>query len=94
MNITITSPPGSSVWGNSLAESITGLIKTHGDVSNKNILEIGGGTLFSAKTLVENYGAASVTIVDPALPDGSVDKRIKIRKEYFDAETCFDRNLT
>ena len=90
----ITSPPGASEWGNTLAQkSIDGLLRTYGDLNGKHILEIGAGTLFTAETLIDSYGAASVTIIDPALHDKPSNSRITIIRQYFNSDTKFDRSF-
>ena len=86
----ITSPPGASDWGNVLAgKSLSGLQKTYGDLQGKRILEIGGGTLYSAEFLVQQCRAAHVTVVDPALKQVSRDPRVTIVSDYYSAEMRF-----
>ena len=90
----ITSPPGASEWGNKLAQkSIDGLLRTYGNLHGKHILEIGAGTLFTAETLIDSYGAASVTIVDPALHDRPSSSRITVIRKYFNSNIKFDRSF-
>lgn len=91
----ITSPPGASEWGNTLAEkSIAGLIATYGDVKGKRILEVGGGTLYSAQMLVNVHGAQHVTVIDPALGElQSNDERISLRAEYLTPATQFGEDF-
>jgi 2-polyprenyl-3-methyl-5-hydroxy-6-metoxy-1,4-benzoquinol methylase len=90
----ITSPPGASEWGNELArKSISGLLKTYGSIEGKHILEIGGGTLFSAETMINEYGAASVTLIDPAVKDTPTTDKITVKREYFNNNTQLDRDF-
>lgn len=87
----ITSPPGASDWGNALAmKSINGLLATLGSVEGLKVLEVGGGTLWSAERLISDFGARSVTIIDPALKGlEAKDQRITIRPEYLTPDTIF-----
>ena len=62
-------------------------------MNGKHILEIGAGTLFTAETLIDSYGAASVTIIDPALHDKPSNSRITIIRQYFNSDTKFDRSF-
>lgn len=90
----ITSPPGASDWGNKLARySISGLIDTYGSIEGKNILEVGGGTLYSADTMIREFGAAHVTLVDPAVAETQSTDRIEVRREYFGKETVIERDI-
>jgi len=84
----ITSPPGASEWGNILAKkSLDGLVQLYGSLAGLDVLEIGGGTLYSAEQMVGALGAASVTLVDPAVVTASPDARITVRREYFSRTT-------
>lgn len=84
----ITSPPGASEWGNILAKkSLDGLARLYGPLSGCDVLEVGGGTLYSAEQMVGSMGAATVTLVDPAVATSSPDSRITVRREYFSRTT-------
>lgn len=84
----ITSPPGSSEWGNALAmKSIQGLIDTYGPIEGKRVLEVGGGTLFSAETMISEFGARSVLLVDPAATGEPSTDRIRVVRSYFGPDT-------
>ncbi|MDB2548532.1 class I SAM-dependent methyltransferase [Paracoccaceae bacterium] len=85
----ITSPPGYSPWGNELAmKSVQGLLDTFGDLKNKKILEIGGGTSWVAEVLITQLGASHVTVIDPALPENKdVHPNIDLISEYLTEDT-------
>jgi len=86
-----TSPPGSSDWGNALAEqSLTGLQTVAGGLDGLSVMEVGGGTLYCAEAMVERFGAESVTLVDPSIKEKSRIDRITLRREYFSTETVID----
>lgn len=88
----ITSPPGSSRWGNVLAKkSIDGLLALHPGIDGQDVLELGGGTTYSARYLVENAGARHVTIIDPAVHDDPSLSEIEVRREYFGPGMTLDR---
>lgn len=90
----ITSPPGASDWGNELArKSISGLIDTYGAIDGKHVLEVGGGTLYSAEIMISEFGAASVTIVDPAATQTTSSKNITVIREYFGQKTKLDQDF-
>ncbi|MEQ8830143.1 MAG: class I SAM-dependent methyltransferase [Alphaproteobacteria bacterium] len=90
----ITSPPGASDWGNELArKSIQGLIDTYGSIEGKRILEVGGGTLYSAETMISEFGAESVLLVDPAVVDEPSTDKITVIRDYFGADTPIDRPI-
>ena len=87
-----TSPPGSSEWGNRLAQrSLDGLLKTFGDVGGLDILELGGGTLYCARHMIENLGANSVKVVDPAVKDRPDVDGLEVMRAYFSEETALTR---
>ena len=90
----ITTPPGASQYGNRLAGfSLDGLSKLCGDISGLDVLELGGGTLYSAQYLIDQLGAASVTLVDPALHTPSDRDDIRVRREYFGDDTVVQRSF-
>jgi hypothetical protein len=90
----ITSPPGASDWGNTLAQySIDGLKKLYGDLNGVNIVEIGGGTLYSAEYMIEKMGAKSVTIVDPSVKENSNLENLRVVRKYFDNNIKIDRPI-
>lgn len=88
----ITSPPGSSDWGIRLAhQSLDGMRKLCGDISGIDVLELGGGTLYSARHMVEAMGAASVTLIDPAARQQPAGSRISVQRTYFTEDTPVER---
>ncbi len=89
-----TSPPGSSDWGNALAaRSLGGLSNLAGRLDGLDVLEIGGGTLYSARHMLDRMGARTVTLVDPAARDDGADPRVRIVRSYFSAETDLGRRF-
>lgn len=89
-----TSPPGSSAWGNTLAQkSLDGVRALCGDISGLDVLEIGGGTLYCARRMIRDMGAASITLVDPAAAAAPGDEPIDIRRQYFDEQTDIGRRF-
>ncbi|MBF0560390.1 MAG: class I SAM-dependent methyltransferase [Nitrospirae bacterium] len=80
----ITAPPGLSTWANRLGEEKLAFIKKacHGR-RNKVYLEIGAGSLYIAKRIIQDAEAAKYIVVDPAISDESEDARIHIIKDYF-----------
>jgi len=81
----ITVPPGTSEWANRLGqENIDFVISNYGTLSGKSILEIGAGSLYIAKKIVNDYGAAQYQVVDPAVREISDDARIQVIRDYFD----------
>lgn len=87
-----TSPPGSSAWGNALAEkSLQGLVETVSDLDGLDVMEIGGGTLYCARQMLERMGARTVTLVDPSTKDIPDDARLQVRREYFTDDTAVER---
>jgi SAM-dependent methyltransferase len=88
----ITSPPGSSDWGNRLAQkSLDGVNALCGSIAGLDVLELGGGTLYSAQYMVGAMGAASVTVVDPAIAVQPDDRRIRVCRVYFQEDTPVER---
>jgi 2-polyprenyl-3-methyl-5-hydroxy-6-metoxy-1,4-benzoquinol methylase len=89
-----TSPPGSSEWGNKLAElSLQGVKTLCGDISGLDALEVGGGTLYNAKFMIEQMHARSVTLVDPAVRDDSPSEQIHIHRDYLTEDTDLGRTF-
>lgn len=89
-----TSPPGSSDWGNRLAElSLQGVRTLCGDISGLDALEVGGGTLYNAKFMIEQMHARSVTLVDPAVHAGSPSAQIHIHRDYLTENTDLGRTF-
>ncbi len=89
-----TSPPGSSEWGNHLAQlSLDGVRRTCGDISGLDVLEVGGGTLYNAQYYIHEMGAASVSLVDPAVQEKPDNDQITVYRQYFTAETDLGRKF-
>lgn len=86
-----TSPPGSSAWGNALAEkSLTALAALVGRLDGHEVVEIGGGTLYCARQMLERMGARSVTLIDPSVRYEPDTDRLRVRREYFTEQTPVD----
>lgn len=89
----ITKPPGASKWADSLGEYYFEVIKKFiPSIKNKNVLEIGGGSLYIGKKLL-NAGVSEYIAIDPSIREISDDKRIKIRREYFVQETEVEEKI-
>jgi 2-polyprenyl-3-methyl-5-hydroxy-6-metoxy-1,4-benzoquinol methylase len=89
-----TSPPGSSEWGNHLAKlSLDGIAQTCGDIAGLSVLEIGGGTLYNARHYINEMGASSVTLVDPAVQEQPAENKITVRREYFTEEVDLEEKF-
>lgn len=93
----ITSPPGSSDWGNELAQrSLNGLEKLYFEscgsgIAGLDVLELGGGTTYCSQYLIEKMDAASVTLVDPAVRENADHPNLHVRREYFTDETVLEK---
>jgi hypothetical protein len=80
----ITTPPGLSTWGSRLGDFyFEKLISTIKDLTGKTILEIGAGTLYIAKRVLDELHASSYIACDPALRADNNDARIEICNDYF-----------
>jgi len=80
----ITSPPGSSSWGDRLGEwYLEVLARRLGSLAGQRVVEIGSGTLYVAERLVERLGAARVTACDPALRQTPRSPAIAVERAYF-----------
>lgn len=80
----ITSPPGTSDWGNQLGDMyFEHLARTVGSLNGKTVLEIGSGTLHIAKRVVSELGARKLIACDPALKSEDSTKSIEVAREYF-----------
>jgi hypothetical protein len=87
-----TQPPGSSAWGDNLAKrSLDGLAETTGGLGGLDVMEIGGGTLYCARHMLEEMAARSVTLVDPAAREDPDDDRLRVRREYFSEDMAIER---
>ena len=86
----ISPPPGSSDWGNELANLYLDKLLEHiDDLDNKHILEIGAGTTGFAQLLRARFNIASYTIIDPAINDNIED--IRIIRNFFPCEEVLDQ---
>lgn len=79
----ITTPPGSSAWGNRLGDAKLDLIRSFvPSLEGLSIMEIGAGSTYTAEKMLD-AGARSCMIVDPAIKGAEQDPRIGIVREYF-----------
>lgn len=78
----ITPPPGNGDWSNSLGdECFKSVLRILGDKRPTSILEIGAGSLYIAKKIINAYDVNKYTIVDPSLREGH--PLILVLREYF-----------
>lgn len=80
----ITSPPGTSEWGNQRGNiHFEELAKSAGPLNGKTVLEIGSGTLYIAQRVASELGVQKLIACDPALQSQSPAKAIEVVREYF-----------
>jgi len=80
----ITSPPGTSSWGTALGNWYFQLLSEQiGNLSGKNVLEIGAGTLYLADRIVGELGANHFYACDPAIRTASKNSNVEVVREYF-----------
>ncbi len=85
----ITSPPGTSSWGNSRANIALEYIRnSFGSLESKKVLDIGGGTTYIGEKLISMDNIAEYTIMDPTLRNKPSTPKINFFREYFTTETC------
>lgn len=90
----ITSPPGTSSWGNSRGDIALEYIRnSFGSLDGKKVLDIGGGTTYIGEKLISIDNVAEYTIMDPTLSNKPFTPKIKIFREYFTTETCPKENF-
>jgi SAM-dependent methyltransferase len=78
----ITPPPGNGDWSNSLGdECFKSVLRILGDKRPTSILEIGAGSLYIAKKIINAYEVDTYTIVDPSLRESH--PLISVLREYF-----------
>ena len=88
----ITFPPGSGSWANQSAlKKIAILDKLYINYKTKNILEIGSGTNWVAKVILEKYKPLSYTCVDPTIQ--SNDQKINIIRDYYPSKTLLEKKF-
>jgi SAM-dependent methyltransferase len=80
----ITPPPGTSVWGTSLAEAkLHNLNSFIGNLDGLRILEIGGANLFLASKLFSEYKLKRYVVIDPALKPWPEQPGVEVHRTYF-----------
>ncbi|WDN89410.1 hypothetical protein BuS5_02378 [Desulfosarcina sp. BuS5] len=90
----ITSPPGTSSWGNSRGNIALEYIRnSFGSLNGKKVLDIGGGTTYIGEKLLSMDNIIEYTIMDPALSNKPPTPKIKIFRQYFTSETCPKENF-
>jgi SAM-dependent methyltransferase len=90
----ITSPPGSSDWGNRLGDWYCRLLAERvGSLAGKRVLEIGAGTLYIAEKIVAELGAREYVACDPALQEADGTGAIDVVRKYFTAEYFTDQEF-
>ncbi len=90
----ITSPPGTSGWGNRLGDWYFNMLaKQVGSLTGKRVLEVGSGTLYIAEKVVRELGAESFIACDPALRDKTDLPNIEVYRQYFTWERFKDRPI-
>jgi len=85
----ITSPPGTSSWGNVRANIALEYIRnSFGSLDGQKVLDIGGGTTYIGEKVISVDNVAEYTIMDPTLNSKPYNPKIKMFREYFTTETC------
>ncbi len=80
----ITSPPGTSPWGNRRGDLYFDMLaKQLGTLVGKTVLEIGSGTLYIAERVINELNAAHFIACDPALGSKPSMKNLEVVREYF-----------
>jgi SAM-dependent methyltransferase len=83
----ITSPPGASRWANALGSAAIDFVDRTAKLGpGARVLEVGAGSVYTAKALVASGAVAEYVIVDPGIHEDSTDSRISVRRTYFDAD--------
>jgi len=91
----ISSPPGTSAWGNRLGEFYFTFLKNWvGNLSNKDVLEIGSGTLYIADRVITELNARGFCACDPALHTSSKNPKITVCNEYFSYDVISSHKKT
>lgn len=92
----MTTPPGGSAWANRLGDKyITAIRDLVGEMKGMRILEIGAGSTYIANRLLDEFGAESYVIVDPALT-GEADRRdgaLEIIGDYYPSTKVGERTF-
>ncbi len=80
----ITSPPGTSSWGNRRGDLYFDMLaKQVGTLVGKTVLEIGSGTLYIAERVINELNATHFVACDPALGSKPSIKNLEVVREYF-----------
>lgn len=81
----ITAPPGHSAWANRLAKQYLDFITKHiPNISDMQVLDIGGGSTFIADELASTqWNAKNCVIVDPAVRENPRSAKVRIIRDYF-----------
>lgn len=80
----ITLPPGHSEWANTILKKNIAFFKKYINFSNvKSVFEIGAGSFFLARDVLEQYQIDNYIIFDPSIREQPDDSRILLHREYF-----------
>ena len=84
----ITNPPGASAWANRIGDAYFKRFDQLRPVfRGARVVEIGAGSAYIAKHVLQAYDVSSYTIVDPAMRESSDDPRLTVLHDYFLPET-------
>ncbi|MFA4825883.1 MAG: methyltransferase domain-containing protein [Methanoregula sp.] len=91
----ISSPPGTSAWGNRLGAFYFNFLKNWvGDLDQKDVLEIGSGTLYIGNRLINELDARSFYACDPALHTSCKNPKITVCNDYFSYDAISSHKKT
>jgi SAM-dependent methyltransferase len=80
----ITPPPGTSSWGTELGDGkLKRLIRFTGSLNGLRVLEIGGGNLFLAKKIQQQFPISRYVAVDPTLKPWPDQSGVEAIRAYF-----------
>lgn len=83
----ITPPPGVSSWGTELGQGkLKKLISFSGSLNGLRVLEIGGGNLFLANTIHEQFAIERYVAIDPTLKIWPEHYRVETIRGYFPSD--------
>ena len=86
-----TLPPGNSDWSISRGlHQIDFIKRVLGDLNQKNVLEIGGGSLFVAEQLCNEFEIDNYFVIDPTLKEKPQSESIHVIPNYFSQDLQFE----
>ena len=90
----ITSPPGTSEWGSRLGDLYFQMLANQvGSLAGKTVLEIGAGTVYIGRRVLEELGADHFIACDPAIKAESDLSNLEVVREYFGTALFGERHL-